>query len=315
MDRRFDDVRFLFDAFGRVPDELDALDDAAAADNEHLNDGAARAHLHAEDIAIAELHRRHLLRALLHRFDGAHCIAQLRRLFVSLFRRGAQHAIFQLIGKLLVAPLEKQFGVVDGDGVTLRTADRHDTRSETPFDVVFETWTRTQTGDHFVAGANAKHFVRQSHRPARKLGRQKGTRIQIAVALYRSRDQHAWERLGGRQLQVGIVFVVAQQDVVARRALLDDVVLERQRFDDRVGDDHLDARRFIEQRIVARAHAVGVQVRARPIAQGAGLADVKRLSVGVVIDINARLLRQPGNLVLEVLDHGISDFRLSDDQL
>ena len=114
----------------------------------------------------------------------------------------------------------------------------------------------------------------------------------------------------------GIVLVVAQQDVVARRSLLDEVVLERQRLDDRVGDDHFEARRFIEQRVVARAHAVGAEVRARPIAQGPRLADVERLAFRVVVEVDARLLRQPGDLLLQILNgHFRSHDRADFDQL
>ena len=110
------------------------------------------------------------------------------------------------------------------------------------------------------------------------------------------------KRLGGGQLQVRIVLIVAQQDVVARRALLDQVVLERERLDHRVGDDHFEAHRFIQQRVVARAHPVGAEVRARPIAQGPGLADIQRLAFCVVVEVDARLLRQPGDLLFEILD-------------
>ena len=44
-----------------------------------------------------------------------------------------------------------------------------------------------------------------------------GPGVEVAVALDPAGDQHARERLAGRQLQVGVVLVVAQQDVVARR--------------------------------------------------------------------------------------------------
>ena len=101
-----------------------------------------------------------------------------------------------------------------------------------------------RAGDHLVAGADAEHLVRQRHGAARELRGQERAGIDVAVALDRARHQHARKRLGRRQLQVGIVLIVAQQDVVARRALLDDVVLERQRLDHRVGDDDFEARRL-----------------------------------------------------------------------
>ena len=139
-----------------------------------------------------------------------------------------------------------------------------------------------------------------------ELGRHERPRVVVVVLLDAARDQHARERLAGRQLQVGVVLVVAQQDVVARRALLDQVVLERQRLDDRVGDDELEPRGFVEQRVDARAHALRAEVAAHPVAQHLRLADVERVPAVVVIEVDARLLRQAGDPPLEVLNrHGL----------
>ena len=64
------------------------------------------------------------------------------------------------------------------------------------------------------------------------------------------------------------------------RALLDQVILERERLDDRVGDDHFEARGFVEQRVDARARAVRAEIAADAIAQHARLADVERVAAG-----------------------------------
>ena len=61
-------------------------------------------------------------------------------------------------------------------------------------------------------------------------------------------DEHTGKRFVRRQLQIGIILVVAQQDVVLRSALLDQVVFERQRFHHRIGDDDVESRHLIEQR-------------------------------------------------------------------
>ena len=79
-----------------------------------------------------------------------------------------------------------------------------------------------------------------------------GTGVEAAVALDAARHEHARKRFVRRQLQVRIVLVVAQQDVVLGRALLDEVVLERQRLDDRVGDDDLEPGDLVEQRVGLR---------------------------------------------------------------
>ena len=64
------------------------------------------------------------------------------------------------------------------------------------------------------------------------------------------------------------------------RPLLDQMVLERERLDDRVGDDDLEARGFVEQRVDARAHAVRAEIAADAVAQHARLADVERVPAG-----------------------------------
>ena len=62
------------------------------------------------------------------------------------------------------------------------------------------------------------------------------------------------------------------------RALLDEVVLERQRLDDRVGDDDLEPGDLVEQRVGLGIDAVGAQIVADAVAQRTRLADVDRLA-------------------------------------
>ena len=93
---------------GALGAEFDAFDDASAAHLEDLHHRAGRSHLHAEDVAIAELGRRHLLLALVERLHRAHRVAQLRRLLESLALGRLRHARLQVFGELVVAALEKQ---------------------------------------------------------------------------------------------------------------------------------------------------------------------------------------------------------------
>src|SRR5262249_10531888 len=108
--------------------------------------------------------------------------------------------------------------------------------------------------------------------------------------------------LVGRQLQEGIVLVVAEEDVVLWRPLLDQVVLEGERLDDRVGDDELEPCHLIQKRIGLRVGAVGAEIIAHAIAERARFSDVNRVATRVEVQIYARLLRQPCNLLLEFVD-------------
>ena len=122
------------------------------------------------------------------------------------------------------------------------------------------------------------------------------------VAFDPARHEHARKRLAGRELQVGIVLVVAQQDVVFGRPLLDQVVLERQRLHHRVGDDDLEMLCFVEEGVYPRAGAMRAEVAADAIPQHARLADVQGFPGPVRIEVHAGLLRQTGDLGLEITD-------------
>ncbi len=104
--------------------ELDALDDAAVPDLEHLHGGAGGSDLQAERVAVAELGAGHLLLARPERVDRADRIAQLRGLLEPLGRRGIAHPVAEGRDELVVAALEKQLRVLDGDAVLLGRADR-----------------------------------------------------------------------------------------------------------------------------------------------------------------------------------------------
>jgi hypothetical protein len=144
--------------------------------------------------------------------------------------------------------------------------------------------------------------MRERHRFPREVRRQKRAGVEAAVALDPARHQHTRKGFVHRQLQVGVVLVVAQQDVVFRRALLDQVVLERERLDDRVGDDHVKPYHLVQQRVGFRIAAVGAEIVAHAIAERARLADVNRVAIRVEVQIDARLLRQPRDLFLEFVD-------------
>ena len=84
------------------------------------------------------------------------------------------------------------------------------------------------------------------------------------------------------------------------RPLLDQVVLERERLDDRVGDDHLEPLppHPAARRCAGWCH--GAQIASDPVAQHPRLADVQRFPLPVRIQVDAGLFRQPGYLGLEI---------------
>ena len=294
------------DRSGRRARQLNPFDHFSAADLEDLHDGAGGADLDAERVAIAEAGAGHLLLPLLQRLDRAQRVAQLRRLLEPLGGGRVGHALAQLAHQLVVAPFEEQPRVLHRDRVGLLGADLAHAGGDAAADVVLQARPGPIAGNHFVARPDAEQPVGQRHGPASELRRHERAGVVVVVLLDAPRDQDARERLARRELQVGVVLVVAQQDVVARRPLLDEVILERQRLDHRIGDDELEPRRFVEQRVDARAHPLRPQVAADAVAQHPGLADVQRVPRLVEIEVDPRLLGQAGDPALEVLDrHGL----------
>ena len=251
---------------------------------------------------MPERGRRHLLLAIVQRLHGPHRVAQLRGFLEALASRGVEHARVQRLDELVVLPFQKQLGELDGAGILAGAAHRLDARGHAPLDVVFEARAPALAGNHLVAGADAKQPVRERHRLASEVRRQKRAGVEAAVALHVARHEHARKGLVGRELQKWIVLVIAQQDVVLGGPLLDQVVLERERLDDRIGDDDLEPHDLVEQGVGLRIRAVRAQVVPHAVAQRPRFPDINRVSAHVKVQIHSRLLRQPRDLLLEFVD-------------
>ena len=213
----------------------------------------------------------------------------------------------QCVGELVGPPFQQQPGVGDRDRVVGFGADFADAGRDAALDVVLQARPRPLSGDDLVTRPDAEQAVRERHGPAGQACRQERSREEVGRALLDPpRHQHPRKGLAGGQPQVGVVLVVPEQDVVARRALLDQVVLERQRLHHRIGDDDFERGDLGQQRVVPRAGAPGPQVTADAIPQGSGLSDVDRLPARISPQVDAGLFRQTRDLVSEILDgHGL----------
>jgi hypothetical protein len=181
----------------------------------------------------------------------------VRRALELLAGGGLAHFILEPPTELVLAALDQQARLLDRMPVRSMRADRSHARRQAPFDVVLEARAIALAVDDLVARSDAKQPMRQRHRPARHRRRHERPGVDVAVA----RDLRATSsraRSFVSELRIRIGLVVAQQDVEARIALLDQAVLERERLDHRIGDD--DSRPWRrEQRVDARAHARGAR--------------------------------------------------------
>ena len=99
--------------------------------------------------------------------------------------------------------------------------------------------------------------------------------------------------------------VVAQADVERRAVALDQVLLQVQRLDLGVRDDHLDVGDPLGQALDRRARVRrGLEVRAHARPQRLGLADVEHLAALVAEEVDARLRREPFQLLFDMCGHG-----------
>ena len=99
--------------------------------------------------------------------------------------------------------------------------------------------------------------------------------------------------------QPGIGFVVAQDDVVARPQLLDQIGFKQQRLGLRGGGDDLQPAGFEHHAAQPFRQARGLSVAGDAFADGTRLADIERVAPGIEHTIDARAERQIGQRGLD----------------
>ena len=160
-----------------------------------------------------------------------------------------------------------------------------------------------------LAGGNQKAAMDQIDDAVREVGREVRSIIRRAVLAQLARHIHPRIPLR-RQLDVRIGFVVAQQNVVARLLLLDQVVFKRQRLALVAHHDVFNIDGFTQQ-----ASGLGVlagalhKIRAHPRPQVLRLANVDDLAFGVLVEIHARIDRNRFDLLIQI--HRLNAFALA----
>ena len=141
-----------------------------------------------------------------------------------------------------------------------------------------------------LARRNQKIAVDEIDDAIREIGREVGAIVGAAVLAQAARDVDARPALAQRELHVRVSLVVAQQDVEARLALLDEIVFERQRFFVVGDDDVIDVDGFAHQRAGLRVlPAAFVEIAGDAAAQVLRLAHVDDFAFGVFVEIHAGL--------------------------
>ena len=211
------------------------------------------------------------------------------------------HALPQRARKVGLAAFQKHAHVAHGFGVSLRRGQPGDARPQASLDVVLQAGTRVVAREIDLAGRNQKVPVDEIDDAVGEVRRKIRTVIDRTVAPQPARHVDARKALGRRELDVGIALVVAQQNVIARLLLLDQVVFERQRLALVGHDDVLDIDGLAQQAAGLGVFGGAVEkVGAHPGPQVLGLADVNDLAFGVLVEIHAGIGRQSANFLVQV---------------
>ena len=137
-----------------------------------------------------------------------------------------------------------------------------------------------------IAGRNLEVTMNEVHKPVREIPGKVGAVVSGAVFLQTPRHVDTRITLGG-QFDIGVRLVIAQQDVETRLPLLDQVVLERQRFLLVIDLELIDRAGVGDQRAgLGVGQTFIVKVTAHPSAQVLGLAVVNNRALGVLGEVH-----------------------------
>ena len=239
-----------------------------------------------------------------HFVEGAHLVAHLGGLLEQQLFGVGQHALLQLLQHGRDIALQKSRGVHHIAGVVV-CADMSDAGRRAAFDLVQQAGACAVEKNGVFAGAQAKHLLHEVdgffHRPGIGIG----TEVLMAFIGGATVVRHARE-IGGAafgyaarpasNLEVGVAFVVAKQDVVARLERFDEVIFQNQRFGFRAHHGGFEPGDFAHHEADARAAVVFLEIAGYAPLQMNGFAHIQHLAVCVQKAVHAWLGGQGGYL-------------------
>lgn len=270
------------------PEEVSSVDDLAPAHVEEIDGEHLVFIVEAEDIGIFVVRRGDAL-LIAHLMDSGDLITQTTGRFEEHVFGGCGHSLGQPALQLVSAAFKEEANVADSFGVGVGGDEAVDAGAEAALDVVLQAGARMiATEVDFAAGyeeAAVDEIDQAMGQVAREVGAEVGTAILPQTAGY--------EDLGitivHSELDIRVGFVVAEQDVEAWLALLDEVVFKGKGFALVVDGDVFDVDGFPHERAgLAVVDLVGFEkVGANAGAKVLCLADVDDHALSVFIEIAA----------------------------
>jgi hypothetical protein len=247
---------------------------------------------HHDHVAVAGAHRLHRL-AREDPLQDADLIAVLCRLLIVQRLGRCVHPQGERVDDIGLLALEKLRGMVDVAVVLLGRYLAHARRRAAP-DLVQQARARAMREHRVVAGAQPEHALQVPDGLADRPGAWIGTKVAIALDV-RPAVEADLRILVPRDQDVAVALVVAEEDVVAGREALDEVVLEQQRLRLGARDRGLGAGDLGDHHRRARAREVPLEVRGDALLQVSRLADVDHLAGGVPEAVDARKRGERGD--------------------
>jgi hypothetical protein len=205
------------------------------------------------------------------------------------------------VEEVAVAAVEEEAGVADGGGVGFGGGEAFGAGAEAAVDVVLEAGVGVLAVEVDVATGNFEVAVDKVDEAVGEVGGEVGA-VVLAVFFEAAGDVDAGEFFVG-DFQVGVGFVVAEEDVEAGLVLLDEVVFEGEGLLFVIDEDVVDVVGGGEEGACAGVgETVLVEVAADAVAEAFRLADVEDLAFGVFIEIHAGLERELGGFLAEAED-------------
>src|SRR3990172_9472882 len=246
-----------------VEEEALACHDLAIAHGEDLDRRPSALDLGREEVALLEVRGRDLLRHL-QALEGADLVAQARRLLEALAGRRSLHRRPQAVYHFLRASLEEEPRVFAGATVPIERADLGHAGREAALDLVLQAGPRPPAVQGLLAGTDSEEIADEAGRLAPQAGGDVRPSVDVAVFGRTAHDVQPGVLLGERQLEVGVVLVVAEAGVVARLVALDEVVLEGKRLHLAFRDDEVEVGNLPDHgRLGGVEGARGLEVRAQ----------------------------------------------------
>ncbi len=155
-------------------------------------------------------------------------------------------------------------------------------------DLEFDTGSLGGAVDLDLAGRQGEDLADDFQRFPQGAGRGVGAIVERPVFLHAAHDGEAGEGLSDREAQIGVLLVVAEDDVEPGAVTLDEVAFEDQRLQLGARDDRFDVRDLADQQLSLRTLVRAVlKIVPHPVGQDARLPDVEDVALRILKEVDA----------------------------